>query len=115
MNELIEAIRAAVANGATADQKAIGAKACRTILTALDTESGKPLNVPNAPKPHPLSQVDPGQALDLLIAKLSAGLPKDEQPATAPSIASSGRDRGLRIAFVTPPPRLPVRARRRRP
>lgn len=118
MNELIEAIRAAVAEGATAEQKTIGAQACRTILTALDTESGKPLTVPGAPTPHPLSQIDPGQALDLLIAKLSAGLPKEDQAATAPSVATVPRDRGLRIAFVTPPPRRlgpPGQPRRRRP
>jgi hypothetical protein len=112
MNELIEAIRAAVADGATAEQKTIGAQACRTILIALDTEAGKPLTVPNAPKPHPLAQLDPGQALDLLIAKLSAGLPKDEQGATVPAAATTARDRGLRIAFVTPPPRFPSRRRR---
>lgn len=119
MNELIEAIRAAVAESATVEQKTIGAQACRTILTALDTEAGKPLAVPNAPKPHPLSQLDPGQALDLLIAKLSAGLPKEESPAaqtaTTPAAVPERRDRGLRIAFVTPPPRIPRSTRRRRP
>lgn len=116
MNELIESIRAAVADGASAEQKAIGAQACRTILTALDTEAGKPLTVPNAPQPHPLAQLDPGQVLDLLIAKLSAGLPKDEQPATASgaSTATSVRERGLRIAFVTPPPKVARSSRRRR-
>ncbi|MBZ0238504.1 MAG: hypothetical protein K8M05_39690 [Deltaproteobacteria bacterium] len=114
MNELIEAIRAAVAEGATAEQKSVGAQACRTILTALDTEAGKPLAVPNAPNPHPLTQLDPGQALDLLIAKLSAGLPKEEPPATASSAATVARDRGLRIAFVTPPPKIARASRRRR-
>ena len=117
MEELIEAIRAAVAQGATTEQKSRGAQACRTILTALDAEAGKPLAVPNAPKPHPISQLDPGQALDLLIAKLSAGLPK-EQPAgegaTAPAVTTARRDRGLRIAFVTPPPSVPRSPRRRR-
>ena len=39
MTELIEAIRAAVADGATPEQKAIGAQACRTILAALDEEA----------------------------------------------------------------------------
>jgi hypothetical protein len=113
MNDLIEAIRVAVADGATTEQKASGAIACRTILTALDAEAGKPLAVANAPMPHPFAQIDPGQALDLLIAKLSAGLPKDE-PAAQKTTAPSRRDRGLRIAFVTPPPR-PSPPRRRRP
>jgi hypothetical protein len=115
MNELIEAIRAAVAEGATAEQKSIGAQSCRTILTALDAEAGKPLTVPNAPRPHPLSQLDPGQALDLLIAKLSANLPKEDPAASGSTVlppTSERRDRGLRIAFVTPPPRVPPRRRR---
>lgn len=119
MNELIEAIRAAVTEGATAEQKTLGAQACRTILTALDTETGKPLAVPNAPTPHPLSQIDPGQALDLLIARLSAGLPKDDpgsaHTAAVPPAVPAQRDRGLRIAFVTPPARVPRSTRRRRP
>lgn len=118
MNQLIEAIRAAVTEGATAEQKSIGAQACRTILTALDTEAGKPLTVPNAPKPHPLSQIDPGQALDLLIGKLSANLSKEEPTAggaTAPAAMPTRGDRGLRIEFVTPPPRIPRSTRRRRP
>jgi hypothetical protein len=40
MNELIEAIRIAVADGATAEQKATGALACRTIIAALGAEAG---------------------------------------------------------------------------
>ncbi|MBE7451476.1 MAG: hypothetical protein HS111_22025 [Kofleriaceae bacterium] len=114
MNDLIEAIRAAVTQGATPEQKALGAQACRTILTALDTEAGKPLAVPNAPTPHPLSQIDPGQALDLLIAKLSAGLPKEDaaESSTAPAALAPRRDRGLRIEFVSPPPRSGARRRR---
>lgn len=112
MNELIEAIRTAVGENATAEQKTIGAQACRTILAALDAEPGKPLAVQGVPKPHPISQLDRGQALDLLIAKLSAGLPKEDRPATAPNAPSPRHDRGLRIAFVTPPPRPPSRRRR---
>jgi hypothetical protein len=117
MKDLVEAIQIAVTDGATAEQKAQGAQACRMILTALDTEAGKPLTVPNAPKPHPLSQIDPGQALDLLIAKLSANLPKDEPAAsssTALSAVPTGRDRGLRIEFVSPPSKVRRPSRRRR-
>lgn len=116
MNEFIEAIRAAVAEGATAEQKRIGADACRTILTALDAEVGKPIVLADAPKPHPLSQLDPGQALDLLIAKLSAAIPKDDAPTATSSqaVVPARPDRGLRIAFVTPPSRVPGATRRRR-
>jgi hypothetical protein len=117
MDELIEAIRAAVAQSATGEQKTRGARACRTILTALDAEAGKPLAMPDAPRPHPITQLDPGQALDLLIAKLSAGLPREPsagEGATEPAVTTVRRDRGLRIAFVTPPPRVPRSPRRRR-
>jgi hypothetical protein len=103
MQELIEAIRVAVADGATADQKARGAQACRTILTALDTEPGKPLSVGTAPAPHPLANIDPGQALDLLIAKLTAALPAQDKASSTAAPAASNP--GLRIAFVPPPPR----------
>lgn len=119
MNDQIEAIRAAVADGATAEQKAHGAAACRAILAALGAESGKPIAMPGAPVPHPLAGIDPGQALDLLIAKLTAALPTDDDKPSAPPAAPASR--GLRIAFVappgrhtTPPPR-PRRSARRKP
>jgi hypothetical protein len=105
MQDPIEAIRAAVADGATAEQKAHGAAACRAILAALGAEPGKPIAMPGAPSPHPLAGIDAGQALDLLIAKLTAALPKDDdKPAATPPAAVSS-PRGLRIAFVAPPSR----------
>jgi hypothetical protein len=97
MNDLLEAIRLAVAEGATGEQKAGGAQACRTILIALETEAGKPLNVPGAPPPHPLAGIDPGQALDLLIARLRAAVPTDEKPRTP----------GVRFPLVAAPPGVP--------
>ena len=83
MSELIEAIRAAVAQNATTDQKAIGAQACRTILAALDAIPGKPIVLPGAPKPHPLSGITVDQALDLLIARLTM-IANARDVATAP-------------------------------
>ena len=109
MHQSIEAIRAAVADGATAEQKAHGAVACRAILAALGAEPGKPIAMPGAPSPHPLAGLDPGTALDLLIAKLTAALPKDDDKPAAPTAAPEPR--GLRIAFVAPPPRFPSRVR----
>ncbi len=53
MTELIEAIRAAVATGATPEQKALGAQACRTILAALGAEAGRPIALPGAPSAAP--------------------------------------------------------------
>jgi hypothetical protein len=112
MMQLLEAVRIAVTPSATTDQKAHGAAACRAILAALEAEAGKPIAMPGAPPPHPLAGIDPGQALDLLIAKLTAALPKeDAQATTAPGAAPDPR--GLRIAFVAPTrrPAAPAGAR----
>ncbi|HKE14756.1 MAG TPA: hypothetical protein VKB80_07835 [Kofleriaceae bacterium] len=96
---MLEAIRAATAEKATAEEKAAGVQACRTILTALEAEAGKPLAPPGAPAPSALAGIDPGQALDVLIARLRAALPSDK-PAPAKSKPGPA---GLRIALVTPP------------
>lgn len=87
MQNLIDLIKDAVADGASLEQKQAGAQACRTILAALDAEKGKPLAVADAPTPAPsplamLGKLDPGTALDLLIAKLRAAVPSD---ASAPT------------------------------
>ena len=112
MDDAIMAIRAAVAEGATAEQRAHGGVACRAILAALGAEPGKPIVMPGAPPPHPLAGLDTGTALDLLIAKLTAALPKDDDKPTASSAPTTTADpRGLRITFVAPPPRPPSKAR----
>jgi hypothetical protein len=117
MSELIEAIRVAIAQGATAEQKAIGAQACRTILTALGAEPGKPLVLPGAPKPHPLSGITVDQALDLAIARLTmVADARDKPTATATTVPTAKaatptpataqvERRGPRIDLVSPPPR----------
>lgn len=97
MSELIEAIRAAVAQGATADQKAIGAQACRTILTALDVEPGKPIVLPGAPKPHPLSGITVDQALDLVIARLTM-IANTRDAGTAPPATPQPERQGPQIS-----------------
>lgn len=104
MDELIDAIRAAVASDATGDQKTRGAQACRAILSALEAEPGKPLPALNAPAPHPLASIAPGQALDLLIAKLSAALPPEDKKGEAARAAPSERQ-GIRIQFIPAPTR----------
>jgi hypothetical protein len=117
MSELIEAIRAAIAQGATAEQKAIGAQACRTILTALGAEPGKPLVLPGAPKPHPLSGITIDQALDLAIARLTMVADAQDKPtanattvptakaATPTPTMGQVERRGPRIDLISPPPR----------
>jgi hypothetical protein len=100
MDEMIEAIHAAVADGATAEQRAAGAVACRTILVALEAEAGKALTLPGAPTASPLAGIAPEQALDLLIARLSA-IAEKKAAASTPAPAS----KPMRIAFVQPPAR----------
>ncbi len=48
MDNLIEAIRAASADGATEQQKATAAAACRAFLVAFEAETGKAMAVPRA-------------------------------------------------------------------
>ena len=102
MHELIEAIRVAVTDGATAEQKETGAQACRTILAAIGAEPGKPIVLPGAPKPHPLSALSFDQALDLVIARLRNVADAREQ---ADKQKPAGAPRGPQIAFVPPPAR----------
>jgi len=102
MQELIEAIRAAAADGATAEQKAVGAQACRTILAALGAERGKPLVLPGAPAPSPLAGVSVEQALDLLITRLGAIAEARE---AAPPPAALPEAHGPRIALIPVPAR----------
>lgn len=99
MDEFVSAIREAVSPHATAEQKAHGAAACRAILAGLEAEAGKPIAMPGAPAPHPLAGIDPSQALDLLIARLTAALPKDDNKPPAAPVAPP---RPMRIAFVAP-------------
>jgi len=108
MQDMIEAIRSATTDGATPEQKAAGALACRTILAALEAEAGKAIVLAGAPVPSPLAGIAPDQALDLLIARLSAVAEKRSAAASGPPPPSTP----LRIAFVQPPPRA-VAARRK--
>jgi len=71
MQELIEAIRVAVATDASPEQKATGVQACRTIVAALDTEPGKPIVLPGMPMPAATSRVSVDQIIDLMIARLT--------------------------------------------
>ena len=91
-NDLIEAIRAAVAPDAPAEARIAGIDACRTILAALGATPGEPMLATAAPAPSPIAaivaglrSVPPDRLLDLAIAKLRAALPSDaEAPAVSP-------------------------------
>jgi len=93
MEALLDAIRAAIATEATAEQKAAGAQACRTLLAALDAEPGKPIALPVNESPLARLQLD--QALDLVIARLRAAAPTDNAPTKAAPATQP-----LRIALV---------------
>jgi hypothetical protein len=92
---LIESIRVAAAEGATAEARIAGADACRTLLAALDVSPGQSL-APAAPSAPPVSTqvamiatelrgMPVDQLADVLIAKLRTLVPVDQQP-TARSI-----------------------------
>lgn len=100
MQELLETIRAATAEEATAEEKNAGARACRTLLTALEAEAGKPLALPGASLPNPLAGIDLTQALDFLIERLRQNVPAED---AAPGSGRRSPASGLRIALVRPP------------
>jgi hypothetical protein len=109
VNDLLETIRAAVGEKATAEQKTAGAHACRTLLAALEAQVGKPLPAPaGAPVPHPLANIDATQALDLLLARLRAAIPSNEGAVERPRPANGA---GPRIPIVGPPPGVPWKKR----
>jgi hypothetical protein len=79
---LIESIRAAVADGASPDARAAGANACRTLLTALEAPPALPPGPPSLPIAaiaSALRTIPPDQLADLLIAKLRTLVPADAQ------------------------------------
>jgi hypothetical protein len=101
MHELIEAIRVAVATEASAEQKATGVQACRTIVAALDTEPGRPIVLPGMTMPAPTSRVSVDQIIDLMIGRLTTiAAQRDAEP--VPTAAPSPR--GLRVPVALPRP-----------
>jgi hypothetical protein len=87
MEDVINAIRAAVAPDATPDAKSAGIAACRAVLAALDATPGQSIGAapipatPVAAIVGALRGMPPDQLLDLAIAKLRAALPADAQVA----------------------------------
>ena len=79
MDDLVDAIHAAVAPDATSEARAAGVAACRTMLGLLEAQPGQPLlPAPAAVPPelagmlHALRSVPPDQLLELAIDKLRA-------------------------------------------
>lgn len=106
MQDLIDAIRAAVASGATTEQKAAGVQACRTIVAALDTEPGKPLVPPIALPAMTATRPTLDQVLDLAIARLTTIANARDVAAvpTAPKVSAVPRQlpTGLRVPSALP-------------
>nr|HEX4316254.1 hypothetical protein [Kofleriaceae bacterium] len=83
MENLLEAIRAAVVTDASPEARAAGAQACRTILAALEATAAEPIQAAAAQPTTPpiadlvatLRGVPMDQLLDLAIARLRAALP----------------------------------------
>ena len=78
MNDFIEVIRAAFAPDASAETRAAGAQACRTLLSMLEP----PPTAPQQPAIPPIANIvaalrnaPPEQLLDLAIQKLRAAVP----------------------------------------
>lgn len=98
MESALETLRAALSDGATPDQRAAGASACRAMLAALEATAGQPLPVSPPPgatettsappgdasatsaatPPIPLAGMPLDQILDLAIGKLRAMLPPEK-------------------------------------
>lgn len=88
MDNVIEAIRAAIMPDASSEEKATGVAACRAIIAALDATAGQTLAPPTPQNPiaamvGALRGVPPDQLLDLAIAKLRSALPPDVTPTPA--------------------------------
>jgi len=75
---LIASIRTAVARGASAEARAAGAIACRSILTVLDAKPGQPL----VATPQPAAPVSTGSLIGSLLS----------QPGLLSKLAAMSRD-----------------------
>lgn len=103
MQELISVISAATEKDATNEQREAGVAACRAILTALDTQPGKPLAIPTVAPQQAMPRVSLDQVLDLMIARLSMLAKEREQNAalaaqkSAPAVPAPP---GFRVPMV---------------
>jgi hypothetical protein len=106
LDDLITSIHAAVAPNASADVRAIGATACRSLLAALEAQAGQPLAAaPSAPAStlagmlSAFASMPREQLLDLLISKLRAALP----PGTPTAVTGAPRFHLIQIPQVQRP------------
>ena len=108
LDDLIASIRAAVVPGVSTEARAVGAAACRAILTALETQVGQPLAAATAAPTSPTSPTSPlagmlshlaamprEQLIEFLLSRLRSALPPG-----APTQLTAGP----RFHIVTLPP-----------
>lgn len=107
MQDLITCINAAVAAGATTEQKAAGVTACRTILAALDTAPGMTLAMPGLASMPPGPRISVDQVLDLMIARLTTIASEQDRRTQQAQQAPSPP-----LAAPTPPQAIPAVAAR---
>lgn len=85
MNDVMDAIRTAMAPDASAEARVAGATACRALATKLDPAGAAqpPIIAPELVKQlvTVLRTMDIGQVLDIAIAKLGTAAAKDSTPA----------------------------------
>jgi hypothetical protein len=94
MEDVIIAIRSAVAPDATPETRAAGIQACRAVIAALGATQGEPLAPPRPINVGPTAQAlaavirttPPDQLFDMLIAKLRSAVPDDAQVAAPKKI-----------------------------
>ncbi len=91
MESALDTLRTALADGATAEQRAAGITTCRAMLAALEASPGQPLPVappaatPSSGMPTSLAGLTLDQVLDLAIGKMRSMLPPDKLAATQPN------------------------------
>jgi hypothetical protein len=126
MQDLITCISAAVAAGATTEQKAAGVTACRTILAALDTTPGTAFAMPGVAPTPPGPRISVDQVLDLMIARLTPIASEHDRraqeaqqvlPAPSPPLAAPTQTQGLAVAArglrIPPAARVSIAAPRK--
>ena len=81
MTELFAIIRTAIAPNASRDERAAGAKACRTLIAALDARAGRTSSEPDAA----LRKIPSERLLEMAIAKIRrVSVPDACRPALVP-------------------------------
>jgi hypothetical protein len=91
LQELVAAIRAAVAPGVSSEARAAGAAACRAILTALEAQVGQPLVATTSGSTTAGATSEPASALARLLSRLVA-MPREQLTGLMSQLAAMPRE-----------------------